>query len=187
MYTGLIAGRYATALADFAAANGDEERTFEDAERLLALLPDRRLRESLLSPVLRAEARSALVLRAMDGRMSRSMEGFVKLVVRHRRERYLEFMLNSYRGIYKRRHGIRDAVLSTAAPVDPALVEKIRDAAQRMLCGRVNIRTEVDPGLLGGFVFRVDDRLIDASTSAQLARIERNLGTTNIETIWTKR
>ena len=35
MYTGLIASRYASALAEFSAANGDEERTYDEVRRLI--------------------------------------------------------------------------------------------------------------------------------------------------------
>lgn len=51
MYTGLIASRYASALAEFSAANGDEERTYDEVRRLIGLYRrDRSLRDVLFSP-----------------------------------------------------------------------------------------------------------------------------------------
>ena len=40
----------------------------------------------------------------------------------------------------------------------------------------VHIRREVHPELVGGFVFRIDDVLIDASLAAQLKLLRRKLG-----------
>lgn len=53
MYTGLIAKRYATALADFAAGNGEEQQVRDEVERLVVFYRnDRRMRDTLFSPVL---------------------------------------------------------------------------------------------------------------------------------------
>ena len=97
MYTGLIARRYATALADFAAANGEERRVYDEVRHLAAVYrTDPSLRDALLSPVLPAAAKEALFRQVLDGTVSRTLEGFVSLVLRRRREKYLCFMLHSY-------------------------------------------------------------------------------------------
>lgn len=83
MYTGLIARRYATALADFAAANGEERRVYDEVRHLAAVYrTDLSLRDALLSPVLPAAAKSALFRQVLDGTVSRTLEGFVSLVLR---------------------------------------------------------------------------------------------------------
>ena len=56
MYTGLIANRYAKALAAYAAAGGEERRTYDEVKRLIGCYrEDATLREALFSPVLSAE------------------------------------------------------------------------------------------------------------------------------------
>ena len=67
MYTGLIASRYASALAEFSAANGDEERTYDEVRRLIGLYRrDRSLRDVLFSPVVGDEAKLEVLRGAMD-------------------------------------------------------------------------------------------------------------------------
>ena len=115
MYTGLIASRYASALAEFSAANGDEERTYDEVRRLIGLYRrDRSLRDVLFSPVVGDEAKLEVLRGAFGRPMSASLEGFVRLVLRHRREHYLYFMFYSFTDLYRRRHNIREALLVTA-------------------------------------------------------------------------
>ena len=52
MYIGFIAKRYATALADFAAINNEEERVFDEVKRFITIFDKNRYARSiLLSPV----------------------------------------------------------------------------------------------------------------------------------------
>ena len=108
--------------------------------------------------------------------MSASLEGFVRLVLRHRREHYLDFMFYSFTDLYRRRHTIREALLVTAAPVDDRFAERVCRAAESRTHGEVRLAREVRPELIGGFVFRMDDVLIDASVAAQLKLLRRKLG-----------
>lgn len=92
-------------------------RVYDEVRHLAAVYrTDLSLRDALLSPVLPAAAKEALFRQVLDGTVSRTLEGFVSLVLRRRREKYLCFMLHSYVSLYKQRHGILDATLTTAAP-----------------------------------------------------------------------
>lgn len=178
MYTGLIAARYATALADFAAANGEECTVYDDVLRLIAVYgEDVSVRTALYSPVLPAAAKQALLRQALDGKVCPTLDRFIELVLHHRREKYLHFMLHSYVGLYKRRHGIVDATLTTAIPVSDEEADRIAGLAQMRTHSRdVELHRTVDPSLVGGFVFRMDDLLVDASLSRQLGILRRQFG-----------
>lgn len=178
MYTGSIARRYAAALADFAAANGEEHRVCEEAQHLTAAYAaEPALREALMSPVLSAAAKEALFRQVLDGEVSRTSSEFLSLVLRRRREKYLCFMLHSYISLYKQRHGIVDATLTTAAPVADEEAGRIAGLVRARTCGReVRLRRETDPSLVGGFVLRFDDSLVDASLAGQLKKLCRAFG-----------
>lgn len=178
MYTGLIAARYATALADFAAANGEERAVYDDVMRLIAVYgEDMSVRTALYSPVLPAAAKHALLRQALDDKVSPTFDRFIRLVLHHRREKYLCFMLYSYVGVYKRRHGIIEATLTTAIPVSDEEADRIAGLAQMRTRSReVRLCREVDPSLIGGFIFRLDDLLVDASLAHQLNVLHRRFG-----------
>ena len=54
-----------------------------------------------------------------------------------------------------------------------AVLKRIDDFARRIDGGEVQIHQEVRPELVGGFIFRIGDLMIDASISTQIARLKR--------------
>ena len=86
-------------------------------------------------------------------------------------------MLHSYLSLYKQRHGILDATLTTAAPVADEEADRIAGLMQMRTRSReVRLRRETDPSLIGGFVLRFDDLLVDASLARQLDTLRRGFG-----------
>lgn len=180
MYTGLIAKRYATALADFATSNDEEPLVRDEVERLTVVYRnDRTMRDVLFSPVVSIASKKAFLWQMLGGTVSRSLSGFISLVLRHRREKHLYFILYSYQTLYKERHKMLDATLTTAAPVMYETVERIAGIVQKNAPGYdVCLHRKTDPELIGGFVFRLDDLLVDASLSRQLKSLHRQFGNT---------
>ena len=178
MDTGLIARRYARALAGFAESNAEMTRTAEEAAAFVAAYARiGELREALLSPVMDPDAKVSVARQALGGEISGSFEGFLRLVIRHRREKWICFMLPAFIGIYKQLYGIVDMTLTTAAPVDEDFVDRLSAHVGIETHSReVHVHRRIDPALIGGFRFRIDDRLLDASIATQLRRIELNLG-----------
>ena len=161
---GLISRRYASALAEYSAGLGEEDRVYA---QLLPLserydyVPE--VRETVLSPVVSVEEKTAVISALFEGGPCRSLRDFILLVLRHRREAYFYFILHSFIALYRDRHHIKEAVLTTAA----ALGENVRDAVRRF---RVQD---------GGHVHRCE-RGVPAQDSAQKAGGQS--GQENLET-----
>ena len=81
-------------------------------------------------------------------------------------------MLDNYRGV----EGAEIAEVTTAIPLDDddklRLAQRITDIAGRP----VVLRAKVDPGVVGGIVIRIGDKLIDGSIRSKLASLRRELG-----------
>lgn len=177
MYAGLIAKRYATALADYAVERGEERAIYEQARRLaLCMAEARPLVAALVAPTIDIEQKVSLVAKCFEGAMSQTMERFVRMVFAHHREHYLEFMLHSLVGIYKQRNAIIDVDLTTAVPLDEATKERIKELVKRLTSSReAEMNCTVNEDLIGGFRLRMDDRLVDASIRTQLEKMRREL------------
>ncbi|HIZ86323.1 MAG TPA: F0F1 ATP synthase subunit delta [Candidatus Coprenecus stercoravium] len=177
MDIGLISRRYATALAEYSAEAGEEAEVYR---QLLPLTQHYdyvpAVRETLLSPMVSQEDKAKVIFALLGDSPCRSLRDFVYMVLRHRRESCLYFILHSFVDIYRERHRIKEAELITAA----ALGDGVGEAVRRMMedrCGcTVNISSKVDPSIIGGFVFRMEDTLIDASVASQLRLLRRRLG-----------
>ena len=58
-------------------------------------------------------------------------------------------------------------------PEASSLESRLREVVERQTGCKLLLKTEVDPALIGGFVFEVDDLLLDASVSRQIDIIRR--------------
>lgn len=181
MYTGLIAKRYATALADFALKNNQESAVYLQVQQILAYFAENRdLRLALENPILRSAVKLEVLAKLLGGAINGSLESFLKLVFAHNREKYLQFMMYSYVAIYKERHGIMEVKLTTATELDSAVVERIAELVKEKTGSReVELAQQTDPSVIGGFSLRMDDVLIDDTISSQLQNIKKQLVSKN--------
>ena len=140
----------------------------------LRFLPE--VREAVLSPSLSQEEKAAVILGLFKEDPCRSLRDFVRLVLRHHRESCLYIMLHSFLALYRERHHLKEALLISTVPLGDE-VERIIRARARLIdhCTAV-ITRRVDPSIIGGFVFRMEDTLIDASTASQLKVLRKKLG-----------
>jgi len=146
---GIIASRYATALYRYTASTGRAAEVCAQVERLLAD-PDS--------------------LKGM--RLEPELQRFVSLLIENRRTDLLKFILQDFVDLYYRSAGIKIARLKTAVPV-PTLEARLADLVRARTGCEVKMVCEVDPALVGGFVFTVDDLMLDASVARQIELIRR--------------
>ncbi len=172
MYSAGIGRRYATALVEFAARSGEEERVYAQIPQLLAAWRNRAFREEITSPVRSVAAKHGLMAGLFDGGLCSTLDRFLSLVLSHRRERHLDIILRSYITLYKERHRLADAVVTTAAELEPAFRERLQRLIERQTDHSVTIDWHVDPSLLGGFVVRIEDTQIDAGLARQIEKLQ---------------
>ena len=65
------------------------------------------------------------------------------------------------------------AKLTTAVPVDNETEERIRRSANVVLHMKMELETEVNPEIEGGFIFDYNDYRWDASVATQLKRVKQ--------------
>lgn len=170
MNGGLIAKRYGTALEQYSAQRGQQEECFRDSRIMLPAL--RPLEEVLSSPV-DSEKKLELLRKAVPGRCD-AFDDFLQLVIRHRREVRLRTILESYRAIYKKTRGIVTARLTVADEASPQLLEKLEALTREHTgAGTVEIEVTVNPAIIGGFIYKVDDRRLDASVERQIRDLKK--------------
>ena len=51
--------------------------------------------------------------------------------------------------------------------------ERIRNSASNLLHAEMELQTEVDPSIEGGFVFDINDYRLDASIATQLKKVKQ--------------
>ena len=107
--------------------------------------------------------------------MAPELERLISLLIRNGRIPDVRLVFNSFIQDWYRSKRIKRGRLAVSEYSDstPALEKKLRDLIESRTGFRLQLDTVVDPDLIGGFLFEVDDLLLDASVSHQLDLIRR--------------
>jgi F-type H+-transporting ATPase subunit delta len=169
-----VAGRYAKALLDLAVEKNELEATYKDVlfvRDTLKAAAD--LRAVLHSPVITSDKKQTILEAIFGGKVGLLTAHFCALVVRHGREANLGEILERFVVQYRAHQNIVVAQITTADSLGESTLEKLRQLVNVNPLQKVELRTEVKPELIGGFVVRVGDRQADASVAGKLRAIRR--------------
>ncbi|WP_025069049.1 F0F1 ATP synthase subunit delta [Bacteroides gallinarum] len=176
MDIGIISMRYAKALMEYAKSTGTEDRLYAEMRMLSRSFekhPD--LRTALENPILPVQEKFSLICTAAVGEVPAECEltRFVALVLKNRREAFLQYICLGFLELYRKSRHIGVAKLTTAVPVSHEIGERIRNSASHLLHATMELQTEVDPSIEGGFIFDINDFRLDASIATQLKRVKQ--------------
>jgi F-type H+-transporting ATPase subunit delta len=171
----LIAQRYAKALIDLAVERNELETVKADIDIIReGLTPEFRM--ALLSPVITDEQKSKIFRAIYQNNLSPLSFSFFDLVFSKRREWILREIADEFFDKYRELKGIEIIEITTAVDISDQLKNNIRDRFQhlpRFQNKTVEIKSKVDPNILGGFIAQSHDILFDASIRNDLNYIGR--------------
>lgn len=176
MEVGILSMRYAKALIEYARERQAEDRLYEEFSTLAhSFLTEPSLRGIIDNPIIPFNEKFSLICVAADGneKPSEELACFIRLVLKNKRETYLQFISLMYLDLYRKMKHIGVGKLITAVPVDKATEERIRSSAASVLHAQMELETVVDPSISGGFIFDINDYRLDASIATQLKRVKQ--------------
>jgi len=176
MDRGTISRRYATALYRYAYEHG-KERVIYDTTLVLsnAYVQYPALKRTLASPILPGKEKEKLILLAAGGDVSTEFLNFVRLIIKQKREEFLQVICLGYQDIYRYEKRLLHVDIVTAIPIDKSTEKEIVEKLEKMTHETVDIVASVDPKIIGGYIIKWDTYRWDASITSQLKQIKKGL------------
>ena len=173
------AKRYAEVIFDLARERSELEAWVPRLQALGDLVQNEGLRTVLETPEVLLEEKVGLIRQALAGQ-SPLLQNLVALLTSRQHLRLAPAILEEYQRLANAALGIEVARVTTAVPLEPEERTRIAARLSQLVEREVRIQSQVDPSILGGFVARFGDRLIDGSLRTQLQELRRHLvaGTT---------
>lgn len=177
MNDGLIPSRYAKALYKLAIENGDCDETYEQLRDFIARnTAVDELKRVMRNPYIPAEEKGRMMMLAAGAKPGSSLDKFIFLIIKNNRAEYLRKIALSYVSLYRELHNIAKVEVTTATQLPENEIQEIIDIVRRQLGdSTLEIATEIDPDLIGGFTVRVGDMLLDASVKNELKKLRLKL------------
>ncbi len=99
----------------------------------------------------------------------------IKLLIENKRLELLSDIHLVFERYLAQQQGIIEAQASSAFPLNAAQTNKLKAALEERFASKVNLAFKIDPELIGGFVVRSQDWVLDASTKGVLERFNQAL------------
>jgi len=172
----LVAERYARALFMVAERRGEIFEALEDLKRLLALVRgDPRLDGYLRSPLVPLERKRALLRSALASRVLAPVAGFMDLLLRKKRMGLFPAAVDEFEQQVRAWQGLQEAEAVSAVPLTEDEVKRLHARLERATGLTLELKTRVDPDLVGGLYVRIGDRVMDRSVRGLLQSLQDRL------------
>lgn len=164
---------YASALMSLAKSNNLSEEFGNEIRSLLGLLESSEdLRQFLGNPLVKPDAKKAVIKQIAGEDMNPLMRSFLSLLIDKGRILFLEGIGKQYLTQLRELNQTVLAEVTSAVPLSDAQQQTVREKVQAMTSARqVEIETKIDADLIGGVVIKVGSQVIDASLRGQLRRL----------------
>jgi F-type H+-transporting ATPase subunit delta len=174
MPRGVAAKRHAQAAFHIALERGELERWRSDLKAIAATLSDPQLMAVLESPKVHSSEKMELVKRCLPG-VGELVLNLVYLLVARRRLGLLPDICAEYEHLTDAHQGVRHAEVTAAIPLDEEDKERLSASLSALTGEQILLSTKVDPELIGGFVARIGDWLIDGSIRNKLDSLREEM------------
>ena len=172
-----IATRYAKSLLDLSVEQNKVERVLEDIQAFNKVAKLRDFYLMIKSPIIKPDKKKKILESIFSGKFDELTMAFLNIVLRKGRESNLPEICTEFTEQYKELKEITTVKVTSAVPLTEAALEQIKTKLAKSDATRANIEleTEVDKDLIGGFKLEFGDKLYDASVRYQLNLLGKEL------------
>ncbi len=166
--------RYARAVFEIALENKEIERWQADLEKITGAMRHADFLAVLESPKIKFDDKSRLLGELM-GDISPLALNLVRLLIARNGIDMLGAIAGEYQRLVDAYHGIQQAEVVTAVPIDDKDKDKLAENLGALVGSKIVLEPRVSPEILGGIIARVGGKLLDGSTRSKLAALKREL------------
>ena len=173
----LVSKTYAEALFEVAMEEQKADEFLEEAQAILTVLEQNpELNKLMKHPKISKAEKEQVLDNVFQGRVSREIAGFMKLLIKKERYNELPSIFQCFIDRMKEEKKIGVAYVSTAVELSEgkktAVKQRLLDTTQYV---KMEMHYEVDETLIGGMVIRIGDRVVDSSVRTKLEEMKKQL------------
>ena len=169
----VLAGRYASALFQAAAAKSEDQKVAADLGLAQKTLLSRTA--ALRHPRVSVVDKKTLLRAELEGKVSATVLRFLELLVEKKRYELFAMSASVYGRLAAERRGAAKAVVRSARPLSDD-ARKALSVRLKIFAGKdVELEVKEDPELIGGMAVKIGDWVLDSSLRGQLRRMRESM------------
>ena len=175
MLTSKVAKRYAQGLLDFTNESGQTATVFSEMKDVVKIMRESQdLNKFFLTPYIDSKKKIEVAKEIFKG-LSASSQNLITLVIRHGRENQLKNIAQEFITKVEDINGVQRITLTTATQLSKENLDQILKSTNLVNTNsNFDIKLNVKPEILGGYILRVGDQQVDASVKTKLNQIKKD-------------
>lgn len=170
MSAGKISQRYAISLLNL--TNGEknlQDQVDQNLFEISKLYDNKALKKVIASPVVNPSLLKEVFDNAVGQLNSPPLlREFLRTIISANRSSILPEISQAFHDLLQKERGIVEATVVTAVALDQGEFDEIRAKVESLLQKKVSLSSQIDKSILGGFVIRIDNSLLDMSLKTKL-------------------
>jgi F-type H+-transporting ATPase subunit delta len=172
----LAAAQYANATIELASKQKAEKNVLDDLHMINQVVSSSREFEIVLGhPGIKPDEKKKLMVSLFGSKLHDLTQRLLELLCDRRRLELLGAIEQEYRQLWREKQNIVIGTLVYAEKPDVRLLNDIKRKLGEKLGKTVELEEKEDKSLIGGFVLRLGDQVIDGSLKGRLQSIEKSL------------
>jgi F-type H+-transporting ATPase subunit delta len=175
MLTSKVAKRYAQGLLDFTNESGQTATVFSEMKDVVKVMAESKdLNKFFLTPYIDSKKKIEVANEIFKG-LSVSSQNLIRLVIKHGRENQLKNIAQEFINKVEDLSGVQRVTLTTATPLSKENIDQILRSTNLVKSdSNFDLKVNVRPEILGGYILRVGDQQIDASVKTKLNQVKKD-------------
>ena len=167
-----VAGRYAKSLIELAQEQNALDAVHDDMLAFSKVCEENREFKTVLSNPIVSHSKKLDILNAVFGKkINKLTTAIFNIITRKNRESILYDISKEFHNQYNRLKGIGRAKVVTSVELDKKQLASFEQLVEKAIDKKVELDSQVDEDLIGGFVLTVEDKQVDASVRSQLNKL----------------
>ena len=170
-----IAKPYAQAIFEIAVDNNDLDGWGKDLTLLAQQVDDSQIASFLDAPQIPTSKKRELLENSISTQVGPLAANLMFVLASQSNVSILPKILDEYQGMQDSYRNIERATVTSAVPLDENQTKDITSYLSAIFQKDVSVSNRIDPDILGGFVARVGDRVLDGSSATKLHDMKKSL------------
>jgi F-type H+-transporting ATPase subunit delta len=170
-----LASRYAKAIYEVAQENKNGAAVLEAMNEVSNTIDENADLENYLLNVMISNEDKEIVLNKIFKTSPEEIKQTFKLLKANKRFEITKYVAIEYVLLAKKHQNIQDVYVTTAIALDKNLEDQILSVAKTMTTSQINLISQVDKSIIGGFIIRINDQEYNTSVVRKLQQIRKEI------------
>ena len=163
--------RYSDAIFEIASQDDNLSEWGDFLNELSEIFKDRKIQKFFLDPKINNNDKVALISES-NIQTDQKKINFLKLMIEKNRLFLIDSIYSRYKKLIDLNNGVKRAEIITAFELNETQLNQINDTLSNITKTKVIGNNVIDKTILGGFIAKFDDQMLDMSTKGKLSELK---------------